>query len=186
MPTKPRHLLTVLLWLCATVVMSGRLGAQASRTTVLDFATGSEFEDYLRVLQVAGMEDAYPWSIRGFSPRVIIRMAVADSAGPWALRTNFHNERLVAGSANLGATINTSFPYGANDGPVWAGRGITLIGSVGVGGHFGPLSFALSPTAFVASNTRFTLIPNGQLGNVAYNSGSFPQSVDYPQRFGDK
>src|SRR3954466_8464957 len=116
MPTKPRHLLTVLLWLCATVVMSGRLAAQASRTTVLDFATGSEFEDYLRVLQVAGMEDPYPWSIRGFSPRVISRMAVADSAGPWAFRKNFQTERLVTGRNSVGVVINTSFPYGANDG----------------------------------------------------------------------
>lgn len=186
MPTKPRHLLTVLLWLCATVVMSGRLSAQASRTTVLDFATGGEFEDYLRVLQVAGMEDAYPWSIRGFSPRVITRMAVADSAGPWALRTNFHNERLVAGSANLGATINTSFPYGANDGPVWAGRGITLIGSAAIGGHVGPLSFALAPKAFVTTNAPFDIVPNGLTGPSAYNNASFPQSVDYPQRFGNK
>src|SRR4051812_26693542 len=137
MPTKSRQLVPILC-LCATVFVSGHLGAQASRTTVLDFATGSEFEDYLRVLQVAGLEELQPWSIRGFSPRVITRMAVADSAGPWALRTNFHNERVVAGSLNLGATLNTSFPYGANDGPVWAGRGITLIGSAGVGGRLGP------------------------------------------------
>jgi len=44
--------------------MSERLAAQAPRTTTLDFATGSEFEDYLRVLQVAGLQELRPWSIR--------------------------------------------------------------------------------------------------------------------------
>src|SRR4051812_15396483 len=132
MPIKSRQLLPV-LWLCGTLVMPGRVAAQASRTTVLDFGTGSESEDYLRVLQVAGMEQLYPWTIRGFSPQAITRMAIADSAGPWDLRKNFNAQRFVAGGVNLGTTINTSFPYGANDGPVWAGRGITLVGSAGVG-----------------------------------------------------
>src|SRR5258706_15383023 len=82
LPTTMRQLLLLLTFLCGTLVMSGRLGAQASRTTTLDFGTGSQFEDYLRVLQVAGMEPLQPWSIRGFSPRVITRMAAADTAGP--------------------------------------------------------------------------------------------------------
>jgi hypothetical protein len=186
MPTKMRQLLLLVTCLCGTLVMSGRLGAQASRTTTLDFATGSQFEDYLRVLQIAGLEPLQPWSVRGFSPRVITRMAAADTAGPWALRKNFHGERLYAGPANFGTVINTSFPYGANDGPVWAGRGITLVGSAGVGGRVGPLSFSLSPKAFVTSNASFDLIPNGQSGALAYNNGSFPTIVDYPQRFGNK
>jgi hypothetical protein len=186
MPTKMRQLLLLVTCLCGTLVMSGRLGAQASRTTTLDFATGNQFEDYLRVLQVAGIEPLQPWSIRGFSPRVIARMAAADSAGPWALRKNFHGDKFFVRPANFGTVINTSFPYGANDGPVWAGRGITLVGSAGVGGHLGPLSFTLSPKAFVTSNGSFDLIPNGQAGRLAFNNASFPNGVDYPQRFGNK
>jgi hypothetical protein len=186
MPIKTHQLLSLLACLSGTFAISGHLGAQASRTTTLDFATGSEFEDYLRVLQVAGLEELEPWSIRGLSPRIITRMATADSAGPWALRKNFHNERLVTGRTNLGTMINTSYPYGANDGPVWAGRGVTLVGSTGIGGHIGPLSFAFSPKAFVTSNAPFDLVPNGQTGALTYNNGSFPDAVDYPQRFGNK
>jgi hypothetical protein len=186
MPTTMRRLLLLLTFLWGPLAMSSLLGAQASRTTTLDFATGSEFEDYLRVLQVAGLAELQPWSIRGLSPRIITQMAIADTAGPWALRKNFHNERLVTGRTSLGASINTSFPYGANDGPVWAGRGVTLVGSAGFGGHLGPLSFVLSPTAFVASNAPFTLIPNGKSGALAFNNASFPDGIDYPQRFGDK
>jgi hypothetical protein len=185
MPTRTRQLL-LLTWLCAPLVVSGRLAAQASRTTTLDFATGSEFEDYLRVLQVAGLAELQPWSIRGLAPRIITRMAIADSAGPWALRKNFHNETLVVGRTSLGATVNTSYPYGANDGPVWAGRGITLVGSAGIGGHLGPLSFAFSPKGFVATNGSFNLLPNDQSGALAYNDGSFPTVVDHPQRFGNR
>jgi hypothetical protein len=181
-----RQLLLIVAGLCGTAVMPRCLLAQASRTTTLDFATGGEFEDYLRALQIAGLAELQPWSIRGLSPRVITRMATADSVGPWALRKNFHNERLITGRNTLGATVNTSFPYGANDGPVWAGRGITLVGSAGVGGHIGPLSFAFSPKAFVASNAPFDLVPNGKSGALAYNNGSFPDAVDFPQRFGDK
>jgi hypothetical protein len=166
--------------------VSGRLSAQATGTTTLDFATGSEFEDYLRVLQVAGLAELQPWSIRGLAPRITTRLATADSAGPWTLRTNFTNGRVVTGRTSLAATINTSFPYGANDGPIWAGRGITIAGSGGIAAHIGPLSAAVSPTAFVTSNARFDLIPNGKSGPQAYSSGLFPDAIDNPQRFGDK
>ena len=185
MPIKARPLLLLLTFVFQLPATSGLLGAQASGTTTLDFSTGSEFEDYLRALQVEGLEPLRPWSTRGFSSRSIIQMAMADSAGPWALRKNFHHERFFTGRTSVGGTINTSFPYGANDGPVWAGRGITLVGRGGVGGHFGPLSFTIAPTAFVASNAPFTLIPNGQSGNLAYNNGVLPTLIDNPQRFGN-
>ena len=186
MPIRSRALLQLLTCFCSTLAISERLAAQAPNTTTLDFATGSEYEDYLRVLQVAGIEELRPWSIRGFSPGEISRMATADSAGPWALRKNFRTDKLTIGSLNLGTIVNTNFPYGANDGPVWAGRGITLVAGGGVAGHLGPLSFSLSPKAFVASNAAFDLAPNGKSGTLAFNSASFPDFVDYPQRFGAK
>jgi hypothetical protein len=186
MTIRSRELLLLLTCFCGTLAFSGRLAAQAPKTTTLDFATGSEYEDYLRVLQVAGIEELRPWSIRGFSPGTITRMAIADSAGPWALRKHFRTDHLTLGSLNLGTIVNTSFPYGANDGPVWAGRGVTLVASGGIAGHLGPLSFSLSPKAFVATNAAFDLVPNGQTGALAFNNGSFPRTVDYPQRFGSK
>src|SRR4051812_10044989 len=82
MPIKARALLLLLTFLFQLPATSSRLAAQASGTTTLDFATGSEFEDYLRALQVAGIVGLQPWSTRGFSPREIIRMATVDSSGP--------------------------------------------------------------------------------------------------------
>src|SRR2546423_1678894 len=111
-----RHLRQLLTVTCCLIACSTLSRAQPSRTTTLDFATGSEFEDYLRVLQVAGLEPLHPWSIRGFSPRTISRFAAADSAGPWALRNNFRNGPVEPGSLGLGATFNSAYPYGTNDG----------------------------------------------------------------------
>src|SRR6266581_399615 len=179
-----RHLRQISLVSGCLIALSTHGNAQASRTTTLDFGVGGQFEDYLRILEISGLEPLRPWSMRSLSPRTISELAVADSSGPWALRKNFHNSTLQAGSVGLGVTFNSSYPYGANDGPVWAGRGLTLVANAGISGHAGPVSFALSPKAFRASNTAFKLLANNQSGPLAYNNGQFPSSVDYPQRFG--
>ena len=152
---------------------------------MLNFTAGSEYEDYLRVLQISGKVPLYPWSIRGFSRHEIERLALADSTGPWSLRNRFSRSNLTPGPLALGATFNSAYPYGANDGPLWAGRGLTVAASGGVSGYIGRLSFALAPMAFRAANRPFDLLANGQAGNLAYNHGSYPTSVDLPQRFGN-
>src|SRR5436853_7906255 len=101
---------------CAAVLallpgLAGVATAQQSRLTRLDFSTGSEMEDYLRVMQIAGKVPLYPWSIRGFSRREITRLAVADSTGPWKLRERFNTAPLTAGPIRLGAIFNSAFPY---------------------------------------------------------------------------
>src|ERR1700674_2808245 len=170
---------------CFALASAPRLKAQARSVTMLDFTTGSEYEDYLRVLQISGKVPLYPWSIRGFSRREIERMALADSTGPWKLRDRFSSSHFSAGPLRLGATFNSAYPYGANDGPLWAGRGLTVAASGGVSGHFGPFSFAIDPMAFSAMNRPFELLPNGYAGPQAFNHGTFSGAVDLPQRFGD-
>ena len=160
------------------------MGAQASRVSMLDFATGSDYENYLRVLQVAGLAPLYPWSVRGFSRREISRLASADSAGPWRLKDRLATSRLSGGALRLGAILNSSYPYGANDGPVWAGRGLTTVISGGVAGNVGPVSLTLDPIAFHTGNGAFDLLPNGMTGPLAFGDGLFPSGVDLPQRFG--
>src|SRR6266550_2520128 len=108
-----RHFRQLTIVSCCLIALSTVATAQASRTTTLDFTTGSQFEDYLRVLQISGLEPLKPWSIRGFSPRTISEFATADSSGPWALRKNFRNAALEAASFGIGATLNSAYPYGA-------------------------------------------------------------------------
>ena len=81
--------------------------------------------------------------------------------------------------------FNSAYPYGSNDGPIWAGRGLTLAISGGIRGTFGPLSFTLAPMVFSAANTASDLFPNGKVGAQAFNNGRYPDGVDLPQRFGN-
>jgi hypothetical protein len=150
---------------------------------MLDFATASELEDYLRVLQVAGMAPLHPWSLRGFSRNEVAKLVSADTAGPWKLRDRLAGG-ISAGPLVIASTFNSAFPYGGNDGPVWAGRGLTTSITGGFSAHVGPLSISIAPIAFRAANNAFELRPNGQAGDQAFNHGSFATIIDLPQRFG--
>lgn len=174
--------------LAIAVLIVGPLTAtsQPRRTTMVDFAVGSDFEEYLRVLQVAGIAPSYPWSIRGFSAAEVAALAAADTAGPWALTNTYKAATFEPGSVTLGSTYNSAFPYGYNDGAVWAGKGLTATASGGVSGRFGPLSFTLAPVAFHAANSDFPILASGKTGAQAYNHATYGNSVDLPQRFGNE
>lgn len=180
--------LTRIAGLAIAVLISGpsALSAQPRRATMVDFAVGSDFEEYLRVLQVAGIAPHYPWSIRGFSVDEVAALAAADSSGPWALKSNFKSSIIEPGAVTLGSTFNSAFPYGYNDGAVWAGKGLTVAASGGVSGRFGPLSFTLAPIAFHAANSDFDILASGKTGPQAYNHATYGNSVDLPQRFGNE
>lgn len=152
--------------------------------------TGSEMERYLRVLQVAGEAEWYPWSVRGFSPAEVDRLLPGDSTHPWARRYDL--QRDTAGGLQLHwvrpraeAIVNSTFPYGNNDGPVWAGRGLTTAVSAGFSLRSGPLSLTVAPIALWAQNASFALMPNGWTGPRSFADGANPNTIDLPQRFGD-
>ena len=151
-------------------------------------SAGSEGERYLRTLQVAGLAPATHWSIRPFSSSAIARIAPRDSLHPWSAEYHSHLEsrlwvRPVA--PELGAIFNSTFPYGMNDGPVWAGRGFTVTASAGVEGAIGPLDFVIAPQFFRAQNAAFPLAPTGYGGPLAFADPQRPTTIDLPQRFGD-
>jgi hypothetical protein len=179
------HRVRMLAVSCLSLILSQKISAQQSRLTMLDFSAGSEMEDYLRVMQIAGKVPLYPWSIRGFSRREITRLATADSTGPWKVRDRFNRAPVTVGPLRLGATFNSAYPYGANDGAVWAGRGLTTVVSGGIAAGVGPVSLAIDPVAFRADNTAFDLLPNGLSGPQAFNHGTSATMVDLPQRFGN-
>jgi hypothetical protein len=180
----PRLTISVVL-ASSLLVMSRDSAAQHSRLSMLDFAAGGEYENYLRVMQIAARVPLYPWSIRGFSRREISRLAQADSAGPWRMRDRLKTGPVSVGPLSLSATLNSAYPYGANDGPLWAGRGLTTAISGGVDGHIGPISLQVAPMAFRANNSSFELLPNGQSGAQIFGHGTLPNNVDLPQQFGN-
>ena len=81
--------------------------------------------------------------------------------------------------------FNSAFPYGFNDGPVWAGRGVTTAVTAGLAARIGMLSLQIEPMFFAAQNSAFALMNNGQTGQLAYADGLRPRNIDQPQRFGD-
>jgi hypothetical protein len=148
---------------------------------------GAETESYLRYIDLSDTSSKQAWSIRPMSPDQISGLASALGNHPWEARlTRFavsaspFQFRFL--SPNVSVRFNSQFPYGSNDGAIWAGRGFTMAAQGGMYARMGPLSLTLLPTVFRAENSAFPLsasaLPCG-CGQPIYDG-----SVDRPQRFG--
>ena len=184
-PSAPYRLILGLLGLSMTAAC--QLHAQTSGRT--EIFAGSELETYIRLLQIDGKAAFYPWSIRGFSPKEIDRLLAQPSDHPWAGHYDLapsSGERFTFDLVRptLTTSVNSAFPWGANDGPVWAGRGVTASVQVGFAARYGPVSLTVAPTAFRSQNADFDLQGNGHDGDLQFAHGRFPTRIDRPQRFG--
>src|SRR5688572_17285176 len=149
---------------------------------------GSVAENYLRYLQSAGSVPAYPWSSRPFSRKELRRLVPRDSAHPWRARladatSEFSGIRYAVIAPTSALRFNSTFAYGANDGPVWAGRGLTSALQAGVHAEWGPITITVAPMVFRAENAAFDIMPNGRAGDASFGNALFG-GVDRPQRFG--
>ncbi|MBI4502352.1 MAG: hypothetical protein HY700_14475 [Gemmatimonadetes bacterium] len=171
-------------------VLAANLSAQEPRVGGRsEVFAGSEIEQYLRFLQSDGRVPLYPWTIGAFSPAEVGRLLPSDSMHPWAARYALSRQARPAIEIDLvrpAATLiqNTTFPYGSNDGPLWAGRGITAALQAGIAARAGPFSLTLAPMVFRAQNASFDLQSNGLTGRLAYADAQQPGNIDRPQRFG--
>lgn len=147
---------------------------------------GSEVEGYLRMLQITGEVDRGIWSLRAFSPQARARMLADAAAGPWGehLQPDSVTDGPRLHRAGLGATYNSSFAFGANDGAVWAGRGITSVATGGMSYRRGPLSVTLAPSLIYTQNRPFELMDHTQTSDADFLDGRQPNFIDLPQRFG--
>ncbi len=152
---------------------------------------GSELESYLRVLQLRGQTELYPWSIRSFSPLEVDRIMPRDSAHPWAGRYDLEHDTAASGiqvgivSPRSTTIFNSAFPFGYNDGPVWAGRGVTTAFQGGVSARYGRASVVIAPVVSYAQNAGFDLAETGFTGRLRFADPGRPEFIDLPQRFGD-
>ena len=177
--------LWIILLLLAPAAATGQIysGTGNSREVFV----GSETEQYLRYLSVAGLADGQSWSIRPLSPAQIDALGIDTSAHPWEMRLRGFARsssplevRLL--SPNASVRFNSEFPYGSNDGAIWAGRGMTFSAQGGVYARLGPLSLTLLPTFFRAENSAFPLGPSTLpcgCGQPIYGA-----NIDRPQQFG--
>jgi hypothetical protein len=77
---------------------------------------------------------------------------------------------------------NSGFPFGSNDGAVWAGRGLTTSLHGGFEVRAGILTVTVDPIVFWAQNLSFKLEPTDPAR--PYNDPVTPGNIDLPQRFG--
>src|SRR5688572_5733857 len=174
--------------MCFSAVSSGAQSSEESRNARVMFVN-DEWERYTRVLQVIGDVRPYPWSSRGFGPLELRQLRPITEQHPWsarardrALATRWYSVGVLP--AEVQAIFNSDFPYGYNDGPVWAGRGVTTVVNGGLYAAAGPLSVPLAPVFFRAENRAFALQPNGMSGDYRFGDQSVV-GIDQPQRFGD-
>ncbi len=79
---------------------------------------------------------------------------------------------------------NSQYPYGANDGLLWAGRGVSQLLSGGVAFRAGAFSAALAPEVTWSENRFFDTYSNGLPGPLRFGNAYYPAAIDFPQRFG--
>lgn len=147
-----------------------------------------EWERYARVRQIAGDAPLHPWTIRAFSASETRKLNGATGRHPWRDRATTTAiaagdvVRLtpVDGSAQLVA--NSAFPFGYNDGPVWAGRGLTTVASGGVTASVPGVTLTIAPLLFRAENSEFALGPTSD--TTPFADMFAPGFIDTPQRFG--
>ena len=151
---------------------------------------GSEPERYLRALQLAGKAPLSAWSIRGFAPQALIGVVPTTEEHPWQDLMDFDLKSTVGLNlgwiqTRVGLISNSAYPFGENDGAIWAGRGLTTAIEAGGFLRFGRLHLRLAPEGFWAENGRVDMAENGFLAKEAYWDDTRPGEIDRPQRFGE-
>ena len=161
----------------------------APREAPHHIVVGSSDEDYLRYLQIGGLATLYPWSLRELSQPELAQLEVARGSHPWSGKGDYASSpaRISLSILPVNAVLryNSAFPYGSNDGAVWAGRGLTSALDLGFAFRAGPLSGTFNPIAFSAQNSSFPLQANGSTTNP-FADPLFSCCVDHPQRFGTR
>lgn len=148
--------------LLALAVLHGRLLAQGLGPM------GGEAERLARWQELLGDRPPGVWTLRGLA---------TDG-------TTWYPSGAAVLPVSAVATLNSAFPFGENDGPVWAGRGVTVSATGGAAWRAGPLTLVLSPLAFISQNSDFALMPNRTTGDTVFADPRFPKNIDRPQRFG--
>lgn len=151
-------------------------------------SVGGELDNYLRYLESLGKTPVLPWGLRGFAPSVVDSLTSVRGKHPWANSWLFERPSTPAHFRVLPIDIterfNGSYPYGINEGPVWAGRGLTSAISAGFTVAGGPFTAVVKPVVFRAENESFALRPNGRPDVGPFADPRWPTLIDRPQRFG--
>lgn len=143
------------------------------------------------------MQPGLPVTVRPWSADQLLRALRPGARHPWSDRVAAPASRPRAGWSvellrpSAGVIVNSTFPFGINEGTAWAGRGLTTVVRAGARLTAGPLVLRLEPLAFRAENNAFPLGDNvvgsapGAPPELRFRDPAAALSIDQPQRFGD-
>jgi Capsule assembly protein Wzi len=177
--------------LCYLARVMGLLAAliQGTHVTAVgqSLRVGDEREEYLRVLQVAGLLRTGSFTVRPLHASNVSDEAASDpwSVVPdlWGRRDVGRNTWIAGWGAGAEVYLNSAIPFVENDGAVWQGRGLTIAGHAGGSVGFGPLTLTVRPTVVYAQNRDFPLALPDRPGEERYRN-PWHSGIDLPQRFG--
>ena len=152
----------------------------------LGAVVGGDVERYVRALAIAGMIAPIPWAVRPFGPDDL-REVLNDSGAtdhPWREATRAATRARAAAGGMLFVGANSATPNGANDGPMWQGRGVNAAAGGALRLRLGGITAVAAPIAFVAQNAAFTLMAPPPFSRSPYANPLFPLFIDQPQRMG--
>lgn len=152
---------------------------------------GSEVERYLRVLQLTGTAPLHSWTLRSFAPSELVLALPVSTEHLWQSQVDFSLESPVGWELEwiqpkAGFISNSAYPFGENDGALWAGKGLTAVFEGGGVIRHGPFHLRLAPEASWSENEYFDLADNGYSQSAAYWDDLHPGTIDRPQRFGEE
>src|SRR5438445_6880257 len=174
----------VWMLLVGAVVVSRPAGAQQS------VELGSELDQYVRLLEIEGKVTGTPlvYHPAWLAPRE--KGFRADTTHLWATRHPLQPRpdsgriRFIPLEAHVRAFYNSAFPRTANDGALWAGRGVSTSIAAGAQISWGPLSGRLYPTLVYEQNRDFQVAPVPFKDRSPY-AYPWQKGIDFPQRFGN-
>jgi hypothetical protein len=184
MPTRFRALIALSLLatpLSAQLLRSSEQCASGALTAPLPGSLTEEVE------RARGIRAGAAWSLQRSATDAAKAAMLADST-----RAPI---RIAAILPEFLVTSQQSFPLPANDGPLWAGKGLSysITGGIAICGAHARWGAIIAPTYWYAENAAFALADNPQVVprlDEAYSKWAspyhyLPRSLDVPRRFGD-
>lgn len=149
-------------------------------------SVGSDVERYTRSLMIAGVVRPVAWGARPFGPADLGEMLNQPgvAAHPWQAALRRTLAPAVRSGIVIFSGVNTGFPWGANDGALWQGRGVTAALGGAVALRWKAISVVAAPVAFWSQNASFRLMPTRATGISPYADPIYGTTVDLPQRMG--
>ncbi len=151
---------------------------------MLGAPVGSDVERYVRALAITGTIEPIAWGTRplGADEMSGLLRSATRQEHPWGVALGIAaSSRASVGVSGL-SSLNSGFPWGANDGPLWQGRGLNVAVGTAAAFRVGPVRGTFAPVAFVAQNASFRLMATR--GTDPLQSAFRPTDIDLPQRFG--